>query len=61
MAGNQGPIGPKGELPVEQGARQDIETIESERVAQEHVQETGREGDRPATGVVSDEEDRPGP
>ncbi|MRG93736.1 hypothetical protein [Polyangium spumosum] len=57
MAGqNQGPSEPKGEGAVEQAVRQDLETIESERLAQEHVQRTGHEGDMPATGVVSDRE-----
>ncbi|MDC3955367.1 hypothetical protein [Polyangium jinanense] len=56
---HQGPSKPKGERPVEQGVRQDIETVESERLAQEHVQQTGYEGDRPATGLVSDREDKP--
>ncbi|MDC0740515.1 hypothetical protein [Polyangium mundeleinium] len=61
MAGqNQGPSKPKGEEAAEQGVRQDIETVESERLAQEHVQQTGYEGDRPATGVVSDRGDSPG-
>lgn len=54
MAGqNQGPSEPKGEGTLEQ----DLETVESERLAQEHVQRTGREGDMPATGVVSDRGD----
>lgn len=56
---NQGPSKPKGETPTDQGVRQDIETVESERLAQEHVQETGYEGDRPATGLVGDRTDKP--
>ncbi|MDI1442750.1 hypothetical protein [Polyangium sp. 6x1] len=56
---NQGPSKPKGESD-EPSVRPDIETVESERIAQEHVQETGYEGDRPATGVVSDRGDAPG-
>jgi hypothetical protein len=43
---------PKGQLDVPEAARRDIETIESERLAQEHVQQTGHEGNLPATGVT---------
>lgn len=53
------PTQPKNEMPNEQTVRQDIETIERERLAQQKVQETGREDAGPATGVVADEKEKP--